>query len=157
MYHGSDVFQPDVQFVNSQDGNVTEYGRLNIQFLSDGTVAHNLQPAQGSVSDSEVILNIRLTFVDSLTLYSVRRVKIESYQTDVTTRLTPMQPSLQRSNSVTDGFFVGKPKPLDFACTELDLSSIPQGTLRPLPPVFTHALFCRIACGADFCLFRRHR
>ncbi len=157
MYHGSDVFQPDAQFVNSQDGNVTEYGRLNIQFLSNGTVFHNLQPAQGSVSDSEIILNIRLTFVDSLTLYAVRRVKIESYQNEVTTRLTPMQPSLQRSKAVFDGYFVGKPKPLDFTCTELDLSSIPQGTLWPLPPGFPHVLFCRITRGANYRLFRRHR
>jgi hypothetical protein len=95
--------------------------------LSNGSAVHNMQPAQGSVTDDEVILNIRLTFVDALTLYAVRRFKIEAYQTDVTTRITPLQPSLWRSNAVTDGFFVGKTNPVDFSCTEFDLSSIPNG------------------------------
>ncbi len=139
MYQSSDIFQPDAQFVNSQDENVIEYGRLNIQFFSDGSYAHNMTPAQGSVSDIEVILNIRLTFVDALTLYAIRRFKIESYQTDLTTRLTPMQPNLRRSNPVVDGFFVGKPKPLDFSCTEFDLSAIPNGTKCARPLVLTHA------------------
>ena len=122
------------------DDNVTvaEYGRVNIEFLSNGAVLHNIQPAQGSVSDHEVLFKIRLTFVDTLTLYAVRRLKIESYETDVTTRLTPLQPSLQRSNIVVDGYFVGKPKPVDFACTELDLSTMPNGTKHALKPVLAH-------------------
>ena len=107
---------------------MSEYGRLNIEFLSDGSVVHNLKSAQGSVSDNEVILNIHLTFVDALTLHAIRRFKIEPYESDVTYRLTPMQPSLRRSDAVVEGFFVGKPKPLDFSCTESDLSSIPNGT-----------------------------
>jgi hypothetical protein len=135
-YQAADIFQPDAQFVNAQDGNVTEYGRLHIQFLSDGSAVHNMQPAQGSVTDDEVILNIRLTFVDAFTLYAVRRFKIESYQTDVTTRLTPLQPSFRRSNPVFDGFFVGKAKPLDFSCTEFDLSSIPNGAKSERSPFF---------------------
>ena len=94
--------------------------------------------AQGSVSDHEVLLKIRLSFVDALTLYAIRRFKIESYETDVTTRLTPLQPSLQRSNAVVDGYFVGKAKPVDFACTELDLSAMPNGTKHSLPPAFAH-------------------
>jgi hypothetical protein len=157
VYQGSDIFQPDAQFVNPQDEIVTEYGRLNIQFLSDGSVVHNMQPAQGSVSDNEVILNIRLTFVDALTLYAVRRFKIESYQADMTTRLTPMQPSLRRSDAVVDGFFVGKPQPLDFSCTEFDFAAIPNGTKCAWPPVFYSRAFCRNARGSVRGLFRRHR
>lgn len=99
---------------------------------------HNIQPAQGSVSDHEVLLKIRLSYVDALTLYAVRRFKIEPYETDVTTRLTPLQPSLQRSNAVVDGYFVGKAKPVDFACTELDLSAMPNGTKHSRPPAFAH-------------------
>ena len=126
------------------DNNVTEYGRVNIEFFSNGAPVHNIQPeyafqpAQGSVSDHEVLLKIRLSYVDALTLYAVRRFKIESYETDVTTRLTPLQPSLQRSNAVVDGYFVGKAKPVDFACTELDLSAMPNGTKHSLPPAFAH-------------------
>ena len=137
-YEGTDIFQPDAQFLNSQDGNLTEYGRLHIQVLSNGSAVHNMQPTQGSVSDNEVILNIRLTFVDALTLYAVRQFKIESYQTDVTTRLTPLQPSLRRSNAVVEGFFVSRPKPVDFSCTEFDLSAIPNGTKFARPPIFSH-------------------
>jgi hypothetical protein len=136
-YQGSDIFQPDAQVVHS-DNNVTEYGRVNIEFMSNGAVVHNIQPAQGSVSDHEVLLKIRLSYVDALTLYAVRRFKIESYETDVTTRLTPLQPSLQRSNAVVDGYFVGKAKPVDFACTELDLSAMPNGTRHSRPPAFAH-------------------
>jgi len=136
-YQGSDIFQPDAQVVHS-DNNVTEYGRVNIEFMSNGAVVHNIQPAQGSVSDHEVLLKIRLSYVDALTLYAVRRFKIESYETDVTTRLTPLQPSLQRSNAVVEGYFVGKAKPVDFACTELDLSAMPNGTKHSLPPAFAH-------------------
>jgi len=123
----SDIFQPDAQVHSDDNLNATEYGRINIEFLSNGTAVHNIQPAQGSVTDHEVILKIRLTFVDALTLYAVRRFKIESYEIDATTRITPLQPSLQRSSPVVDGYFVGKPKPVDFACTELDLSALPIG------------------------------
>jgi hypothetical protein len=138
VYQAADMFQPDAQFVNAQDGNVTEYGRLHIQFLSNGSAVHNILPAQGSVTEDEVILNIRLTFVDALTLYAVRRFKIESYQTDVTTRLTPLQPSLRRNNVVADGFFVGKAKPIDFSCTEFDLSSTLIGAKCERLPFLIH-------------------
>ncbi len=127
-YQGTDIFQPDAQFLNSKDGNITEFGHLHIQFLSDGAAVYSMQPDQGRISENEVILNIRLTFVDALTLYAVRRLKIESHQTDVTTRLTPLQPSLRRSDAVVEGVFVGKPKPLDFSCTEFDMSAILNGT-----------------------------
>ncbi len=122
--------------MNSKDGNITEIGRLHIHFLSDGAAVYSMQPDQGRISENEVILNIRLTFVDALTLYAVRRFKIESYQTDVTIRLTPLQPSLFRSNPVVDGFFVGKPKPLDFSCSEFDLSDMLNGTKFTRPNDF---------------------
>jgi hypothetical protein len=46
----------------------------------------------------------------------------------MTTRLTPMQPNVQRRSPVVDGFFVNKSKPIDFTCTEFDLSALPNGT-----------------------------
>ncbi len=105
----------------------TFYGRVSIQFLSDGSVIHNMQPAQGSVSENEVIFNIRLTYADILTLYAARRHKIEPYETSRTTRFTHMQPSLQRSYPNGLPHFADKPKPVDFSCTELDLSALPNG------------------------------
>jgi hypothetical protein len=121
------------------DDNVTEYGRINIEFLSNGTVVHNIQMEQGSVSDHEVILNIRLTFADVLTLYASRRFKIEAQEIDVTTRLTPLQPNSHRSNPVVDGYFVGKPKPLDFTCTELDLSDMLNRKKHAMLSAVAHA------------------
>jgi hypothetical protein len=145
QYQGSDIFQPDAQAVNSRDGNVTEYGRINIEFLSNGSwvfvhnVLHNIQLEQGYITDNEVFFKIRLSYVDALSLYAVRRFKIESFETDVTTRITPMQPDLQRSKPIIDGFFAGKPKPLDFTCSEFDLPAIPNGAKRACPPTrFTH-------------------
>jgi hypothetical protein len=39
-----------------------------------------------------------------------------------------MQPNVQRRSPVVDGFFVNKSKPIDFTCTEFDLSALPNGT-----------------------------
>ena len=57
-------------------------------------------------------------------MYAVHRTKIESHETDFTTKLIPMQPSSQRSSALSGGQ-ANTPlshKPLDFTCTELDLS-----------------------------------
>jgi len=133
-----DYLEPDAQAVHSNDsttgfGNVrTDFGRINFRLSSNGSVIENIHQ---SVTDNEVLLRIRLIFGDALTLYAVRRFKIESHDTNSATRLTPMQPSSLRGEIAVDGFFVGKPRPVDFSCTELDLSSIPNGTRALLTAV----------------------
>ena len=160
-----DYLEPDAQALSS-DGNVTEFGRINFHFESNGTVMTNVQESVNSakyvyqsVTDNEVFLRIRLIYGDALTVYAVRRFKIESFETDVTTRLTPMQPSSQRSRPVVDGFFANKPRPVDFTCTELDLSAMPIGTRRTPPPppsrhcshspVGTRALLTAVSSGGS--------
>ena len=139
-----DYLEPDAQELSS-DGNITEFGRINFHFESNGSVVTNVQEniktinsakhVEQSVTDNEVFLRIRLIYGDALTLYAVRRFKIESFETDVATRLTPMQPSSQRRKPVIDGFFTDKiHRPVDFTCTELDLSAMPIGTRRTPPP-----------------------
>jgi hypothetical protein len=154
-YYASDVFQPDVQFVNSQNEIITEYGRLNIHFLANGSIVHNIQPEQGTVSENEVIINIRLTFVDALTVYAVRRFKVQPFQTHATARLAPMQPTSRRT-AVVYGYYSNKPKPLDFTCSEFDLSALPNGMIFYNPLMFRYVNAFRYALDADCCLFRRH-
>jgi hypothetical protein len=154
-----DYLEPDAQAVRSNDsstgfGNVrTDFGRINIRFSSDGSVIENIHQ---SVTDNEVFLRIRLIFGDALTLYAVRRFKIESHDTHAATRLTPMQPSSLRSEIAVDGFFVGKPRPVDFSCTELDLSSIPNGAPHVLSLFLAHTR-TRNTRAVDCCVFWRLR
>ncbi len=137
MTSGSeDILQPDARVVlaiktlNSSNAYSThEFGHINIQIMSDGSAIHKYNPIHARVSDEEVFLNIRLSSADAMTLYAVRRFKIESYENDVTTRLTPMQPNVQRGEPIVDGFFVNKSKPADFSCMELDLSAMPVGRI----------------------------
>ncbi len=98
----------------------------------DGRIINGYLHQHVSVNGDEVLLNIRLNSTDPITLHAVRRFKIHSHDTDVTTRLTPMQPMFMRSESVghhNKWHSIGLDiKPVDFSCTELDLTSMPNGT-----------------------------
>ena len=103
--------------------------------LPNGTIINKYLYQHVSVNGDEVLLNIRLNSTDPITLHAVRRFKIEPHDTDVTTRLTPMQPMFMRNESVDHynkwhsiGLHV---EPIDFSCTELDLTynnMSPNGT-----------------------------
>lgn len=84
------------------------------------------------MTDEEVFLNIKLSGKHSvLTLHAVRRIQIESHDRVFTSVITPMQPNLQRSKPVlqdVNGLFAASPKPVDFSCTEIDLSFMTNGT-----------------------------
>jgi predicted heme/steroid binding protein len=97
-----------------------QYGR--IQFRSDsGADSRPDDSKLVVVNDDEVLLNINVTSgTHNLTLYAVRRFKIQSHTVDSSVALTPMQPNSQRS----------KTHPLDFSCTEFDLSALPSGAKR---------------------------
>ena len=153
LYQSSDIFKPDAELLNSVEN--TFYGRISIQFLGDGSVIHNMQPVQGIVSENEVILNIRLTYVDIITLYAARRLKIEPYETSRTTRLTPMQPNLQRSDPNGLPHFSDKPKPVDFSFTELDLLALPNGICVHLCCMFFLTFYLRHARGVVCYVFWR--
>jgi hypothetical protein len=105
---------------------VFETGRISIKVAPNGAIINKYSPQHVTVNDDEVVLNIRLNSTDPITLHAVRRVKIESHHTDVTTRLTPMQPMFMRSNSAdhyNKWHSIGLDiKPVDFSCTELDLT-----------------------------------
>jgi hypothetical protein len=135
-----------------------QYGRIHVQ-TDSGSVSHQYDSELILVNHEEVLLNISLTTATNiLTLYAVRRFKIQSYEVHSSVVLTPMQPSIQRnnSNSLVDDFFANKTKPLDFSCTELDLSTLSSGAKRALP----NFLFClkpslRLSCGVNIALLRR--
>ena len=98
-----------------------QYGR--IQFRSD--IGADSRPEDDTelvvVNDDEVLLNIHVTSgTHNLTLYAVRRFKIQSHEVDSSVALTPMQPNSQRSTT----------HPLDFSCMEFDLSALPSGAKR---------------------------
>ncbi len=126
-----DLFQPDAKAIYGHAGDATvEYGRIIVNMASDDSIAYQYtvtgNPIQ--VTDNEVVLDFFVAENQTLTVYAVNRHKIESFETDVTAGLVPMQPSAHRSIPVINGFFVDKPKPVDFTCTELDLSGMPFGT-----------------------------
>jgi predicted heme/steroid binding protein len=97
-----------------------QYGR--IQFHSESGADSRPDDSElVIVNDDEVLLNINVTSGTSvLTLYAVRRFKIQSHEVDSTVALTPMQPNSQRN----------KTHPLDFSCTEFDLSALSSGAKR---------------------------
>jgi hypothetical protein len=97
-----------------------QYGR--IQFHSESGADSRPDNSELVVgNDDEVLLNINVTSGTSvLTLYAVRRFKIQSHEVDSTVALTPMQPNSQRN----------KTYPLDFSCTEFDLSALSSGAKR---------------------------
>ena len=126
-----DLFQPDAKVIHGHAGDATvEYGRIIVNLASDGSIAYQYtvvgNPIQ--VTDNQVVLDFFVAENQTLTVYAVNRHKIESFETDVTAGFMPMQPSAHRSIPVLNGFFVDKPKPVDFTCTELDLSGMPVGT-----------------------------
>ena len=119
---------------------IQQYGR--IQFRSDSGADSRPDDSElVVVNDDEVLLNINVTSGTSvLTLYAVRRFKIQSHEGDSTVALTPMQPNSQRN----------KNHPLDFSCTEFDLNAMPSGAKRStrlscafrLKPVFQALVRC---------------
>ena len=113
------------------------------------------------MNGDEVLLNIRLNSTDPITLHAVRRFKIESQDTDVTTRLTPMQPMFMRGESVdhhNKWHSIGLDiKPVDFSCTELDLTSMPNGTNSITCRAFGLLPCCRHARSVGSCGRRRIR
>ena len=122
-----DLLQPDGQAEFSAHYNSVhgmsckqQYGR--IQFHSDSGA--DSRPDDNElvvVNDNEVLLDINVTSgTNVLTMYAVRRFKIQSHEVDVNVALTPMQPSSQRN----------KTQPLDFSCTEFDLNALPSGAKR---------------------------
>ena len=73
-------------------------------------------------------------FCNNLNIYAVHRTKIESHETEFTTTLVPMQPSGQRKNPYFPQTSAPLPhKPLDFTCTELDLSQSTGTSTHPHP------------------------
>jgi hypothetical protein len=138
--------QPDgIDVAARNDTKRTEYGRIVIDFhqvphageptgshTRNGSAVSNYDPLHVRVTDEEVFLNIKLSGKHSvLTLHAVRRIQIESHDKAVTSVLTPMQPNLQRSKPVqqdVNGLFAASPKPVDFSCTEIDLSFMTNGT-----------------------------
>ena len=66
-----------------------------------------------------------------MNIYALHRTKIESHETEFTTTLVPMQPSSQRMNPEANSPLPHKP--LDFTCTELDLSQSTGTSTHPHP------------------------
>jgi hypothetical protein len=133
------LLQPDGQaefsaHYNSVHGISYKHQFGRIQFHSDSGADSRPDDSElVVVNDDEVLLNINVTSgTNVLTLYAVRRFKIQSHEVDSSVALTPMQPNSERNNndSFVDGFFANKPKPLDFSCTELDLSALSNGAKR---------------------------
>jgi hypothetical protein len=119
----------------------------------NGAIINKYSPQHVSVNGDEVLLNIRLNSTDPVTLHAVRRFKIESHDTDVTKRLTPLQPMFMRSKSATPynkwqsiGLDI---KPVDFSCSELDLTSMPIGTNSTTCRAFGLSPYCRHARSVD--------
>jgi hypothetical protein len=117
-------FSPYYKEQHGMHGYQVQYGRIHIHIDNDGAVWHEHDSQLIRVTETEVFVNISLTSATNvLTLYAVRRFKIQSHDVDTTVALTPMQPNAYGSNAVVDGYFTGKHKPVDFTCTELDVSA----------------------------------
>ena len=158
------MFEPDARAAHGQsDPNESpyyvEYGRININFTSSGQLVHYYAPQHVVLDENSVSFNIVLLSTENpVTLYAVRRLKIESYQTDFSIEITPMQPNVHRGTSASHGFFANKHKPVDFSCAEIDRSSVTSGTnpAGPSAVPIAHVSF-RNALGAHRCLFRYFR
>ncbi len=109
-----------------QGGNIT-YGRISIQVSPEGIATHKYSQDLVEVTEEEVLINVTFvsTFGSAITFYAVHQTKIEPYESDVTTTLIPMPPSAERNKTGFTTALVSKP--LDFTCTELDLSAIATG------------------------------
>ena len=95
-----DLFQPDAKAIYGHAGDATvEYGRIIVNMASDDSIAYQYtvsgNPIQ--VTDNQVVLDFFVAENQTLTVYAVNRHKIESFETDVTAGLVPMQPSAHRS------------------------------------------------------------
>ena len=158
------MFEPDARAAHGQsDPNESlyfvEYGRITVNVTNNGSIIHNYAPQHVHVNEQEVSLDIVLLSAENpLTLYAVRRLKIESYQNDFSILITPMQPNVQRGTPASHGFFANKHMPVDFTCAEIDRSSVTNGTNPAGPPALpiAHVSF-RNALGVDRCLFRFFR
>ena len=113
-------------------GSWNEYGRIPIEIMSDGSVRHS-HPERINVTEDEVVITMKIMSTTaqeanySLAFYAVHQTTIAPQDTDVSVSLIPMQPSRERKSSVkVRSFpFAGYPsKPLDFRCTEIDMSAV---------------------------------
>jgi hypothetical protein len=126
-----DLLQPDahVEFsshysaIHGSTSYTQQYGRIQVH--SDSSPDSRADDSElVVVNDDEVLLNINVTSgTSNLTLYAVRRFKIQSHEVDSSVALTPMQPNSQRTQSVLS-------QPFDFSCTDFDLSALPSGAKR---------------------------
>jgi hypothetical protein len=142
---------------SGQGGNIT-YGRISIQVSPEGISSHKYSHDLVKVTEEEVVINMTFvsTFGSAITFYAVHQTKIESYESDVITKLIPMQPNDERNKT---GFATGLSfKPLDFTCTELDLSAMAAG-MPSHSNVCSHDLtvICRSARDAFYHPIRWHR
>jgi hypothetical protein len=120
------MFRPDATHNLTREESA-EYGRIVV----DVSGGHGLYPEFVRVTDDEIFLNIKLESAEALTLFAVRRFKVEPLDVEAVTRLVPMQPNFKRSMAATAGFFAShpmNPKPVDFSCAEIDMSAMPYGT-----------------------------
>jgi hypothetical protein len=117
------MFRPDASHNLTREVSA-EYGRIVV----DVSAGHGPYPEFVRVTDDEIFLNIKLESAEALTLFAVRRLKVESLDVEAVTRLVPMQPNFKRSMAATTGFFASHPKPVDFSCAEIDMSAMPFGT-----------------------------
>jgi hypothetical protein len=110
------------------DDSFLEYGRITINVTDDGSTIHTYAPQHVHVTEEEVVLSIVFLSTENLvTLYAVRRLKMESYQTDFSVDIHPLQPNERRGIATSLTFFTNHPSPVDFSCAEIDRSSLISG------------------------------
>ena len=158
------MFQPDARAAHgpsniSESSYFVEYGRISIRVSDDGSTIHNYAPQHVFVTAEEVLLSIVLLSTENpVTLYAVRRLKIESYQNDFSVDIHPLQPNERRSVAASLSFFTNHPSPVDFSCVEIDRSSLTSGTKPARPWVMPVAhIIRRNARSCDHCRFRYFR
>ena len=142
----SNLFRPDAKHAINATAFI-EYGRIAIAVSPSGQATHQYDPNFVTVTDESVLISVKLVAPAALTLYAVHQTKIQSHETDFTTTLIPMQPNKQRSSPVSGGQ-ASTPlpfKPLDFSCTELDISSF-TGQFPPHTRHQQRLMLPRFAC-----------
>jgi hypothetical protein len=157
------------QSAHNESPYTVEYGHITINVTSNGSIVHDYAPSMVQVTDEEVLIHItlpaplgpdmqtRMGDENPITLYAVRRLKIELPPFNASFGMTPMEPNVYRGFPVSFGFFANKSAPVDFSCVELDLSSM-MGAKPAQPAVLsiTHVT-CRNSCCADHRLPWHHR
>ena len=152
------LFRPAARSVHGQSADnespyIVEYGHITINVTSNGSIIHDYAPSMVHVTDEELLIHITLHRPlgdeNPITLYAVRRLKIELPPSNASFGMTPMEPNVHRGFPVSFGFFANKSAPVDFSCVELDLSSM-MGAKPAQPAVLsmTHVT-CRNSCCAD--------